>query len=333
MTQKIKIFTNEVGSLWEPEDIETFLGGSEEAIVLFASALAELKYDITVYHSARVKNEKEFKGVKYAPRELAQCDKDDIFITWKDSTPWINGAEAKKKIHWTADIEKSWGVNKSKYKLNIESVDSFVNISKYQRSKNIFVPFQKEHVFPLGVDIESLDKNKENKINNTMLYCSSPDRGLAQLLQDWPQIKKHNPKLKLKVAYGWHNFSFQNFQLRKFKNQIDKLLRQPDIEYLGILRKDEIEKEYWKAQYWGLPLNNPDSELFCLNAVKARYCGCTPVVNKIGALKETVGDYIPYMRFRDGKNKVKQEKAHWDVISWKDVVRKYWEPEIFKGSE
>ena len=330
--RKVKIFTNEVNPPWEPTDLENFLGGSEEAIVMLAGELAKRQYDVTVFHSQRIRAEKIYNGVRYLPREVGQCDAGDIFITWKDSLPWKKNATGALNIHWTADIEQSWGFNQTTNQLNIDKLNAFVNISNYQRRKNIFVPFDKTYAFPLGVNTESLDSNKTDKIPGTVLYCSSPDRGLLNLLQNWNKIKRIYPKLTLKVAYGWNNFNFNNFALRRFKNQIDDLLKQDGIEYLGGLKRDEIEREYWKAEYWILPLNNPDSELFCLNAVKSQYCGCIPIVNKIGALTETVGDYIPYSEFVNGKTVVKKEVGVYSkALSWKEVVDKYWIPELLSN--
>ena len=87
--RKVKIFTNEVVPSWEPTDLENFLGGSEEAIVLFAKELVKLKFDVTVCHSSRIQGEKEYNGVKYEDRKNATCESDNIFITWKDNTPWV----------------------------------------------------------------------------------------------------------------------------------------------------------------------------------------------------------------------------------------------------
>jgi 2-polyprenyl-3-methyl-5-hydroxy-6-metoxy-1,4-benzoquinol methylase len=328
MKEKIKIFTNQVYPAWEPTDLGTFLGGSEELIVLLAEALTRADYDVVVYHSAKTPNLKTHNGVYYAPREKAKCNVDDIFITFKDNYPWLKGAKSKINIHLTADIEPSWGMNPKTHDFNINAIDAFVNISNYQRSRNVFVPVEKQHAFPLGVDIESLEKNKQEKIPQTMLYCSSPDRGLLQLLTDWKHIRQKHTNLTLKVAYGWKHFDFKNMSIRQFKNQVDALLKQDGIEYLGQLTKDEIEREYWKAEYWCLPLNNPDSELFCLNAVKTQYCGCVPIVNKIGALSETVGKYVAYPKFVDGSLKYENDSAgEWSqAMTWDEVVKKYWIP-------
>jgi glycogen synthase len=86
-----------------------------------------------------------------------------------------------------------------------------------------------------------------------------------------------------------------------------------------------MEKLYWKSKYWILPLNNAESELFCLNAIKAQYCGCIPIVNKIGALTETVSNYIEYNDFVKGKLEIIKSNNIIPLFSWKEVVDKFWD--------
>lgn len=313
----IKIFTNEINGGWSPEDLETSLGGSEEAIVQFASELSK-KEEVIVYHTQKEPGDISYNGVTYKDRNDAKCYDTDIFITYKDSKPWINGAKCKKMIHWTTEVERPWDVS---------TIDSYVNISNFHKTRNNWVTPSKNLAIPLGVDTLSLDKNKIEQDKDSILYCSSPDRGLVVLLNNWQSIKSKFPNLKLRIAYGFEYIverSNNNPNALKFRDNIMKMMEQPDIEYLGALSKDDIEKEYWKNQYWILPLQNPDSELFCLNAVKSRYCGATSIVNKIGALKNTVGDYIPYADFVSGNMDIINSDALYDASGWEHIVEQYW---------
>ena len=330
MNQTLKIFTNEVYKGWSPEDLETFLGGSEECVVLLADALQRKDFDVSVYHTqkhseADENSTKTIKGVKYISRQKAKCNSNYIFITFKDPSPWINGAQAIKKIHWSSDIERPWGINRQGIS-HVNNVDFFINITSYHQYKNTFVPPQKQYIIPHGIDTASLNKNKVDKVKNTLLYCSSPDRGLYQLLLDWKKIKEKQPELKLKVSYGWNNFHFQNLDIRRFKFDVEKLLKQDDVEFLGTLTKNQMEKEYWKAEYWILPLHNPDSELFCLNAIKSKYCGCKHIVNKLGGLKDTVWEYIPYRNFVFNNLDIVQDSGIANVATWDEIVERYWMP-------
>ena len=317
--QQIKIFTNPFPGGWTPQDIDTFLGGSEEAVVYLAQTLVEKGAVVTVYHDKN-SNCYLFRGVNYKNREEAECNADDIFITFKDKTPWLNRADAKIKIHWSCETEKIW---------DYKAVDAVVHLSEFHKSRHPWIFASHSNVIPLGIDTDSLTRNKTAKEPGSILYCSSPDRGLQHLIQDWSTIKKHYPNLVLKVAYGFSHIDkfSQNHTVNQFKEDTLKALDQPGIDYLGTLDKDEIEKEYWKAQFWCLPLIHPESELFCLNAVKSRFCGCTPVVNRIGALTNTVGVHFKYSDFISGcAGLIETKKEPVSFLTWSSVVDDYWDP-------
>lgn len=316
---KIKILTNELPGGWSPEELSTSLGGSEEVVTELASELAK-NHEVTVFHSQKEVKEIEYNGAIYLDRLKASCISDEIFITFKDPTPWVNGATCEKMIHWSSDVEQPWNTSK---------IHHFINLTNFHKTRNLWVNPKISSVIPHGIDTKSLDSNKVEKENNTILYCSSPDRGLENLLVHWNEIKKTYPEINLKVAYGFNSFlacTRRNADALAYMNRLQTLMNQDGIEYLGALTKNEIEKEYWKAKYWILPLQRADSELFCLNALKAQYCGALPIVNKIGALKNTVGSYIPYGEFIKGNMNLKQSKADVSALGWDQVVKQYWNP-------
>tara|TARA_Y100000310_G_C20657554_1_gene802796 strand:+ start:1378 stop:2325 length:948 start_codon:yes stop_codon:yes gene_type:complete len=312
----IKIFTNEVAGGWNPLDLKDGLGGSEESIILFSEALVRKGYQISVFHTQKENHSSEYNGVHYFPREAAKCNLDDIFITFKDNIPWVNQAKGKVNIHWTADVERPW---------NTDRIDHFVNLSFFHAQRNLWVSPRKSKIIPLGIDLDSLNHHKQEKNENLMLYCSAPDRGLEQLLRDWENIRKYYSGLELAICYGNESNSLYSLY---------SLLGQDGIKVLGRVTKAIIEELYWKAKYWCLPLNRADSELFCLNAVKAQYCGAIPVVNKIGALKNTVRSYIPYDNFVKGqirKNDINIEyEPSMIAMDWDHIVETYWLP-LFGG--
>lgn len=324
---KIHIFVNEVAGGWVPDDIDRFLGGGEECVVLLAEAFVRHGFKVVVYSNWDDKTIKdiEWHGVEYKPREKAVIGTnpaEEILITFKDPTPHIQGASVFRNIHWSSDVERPWTAPYLNY---------FVNLTEYHQSQNVFVKNSRSVIAPHGVDIASLDKNKCDRVPDTMLYCSSPDRGLVQLVKDWPSVKEHHPKLELRVAYGFRNFQANEAsdpRAGTWERNLLKMMEVAGIEYLGQLSKNKIEEEYWKAQYWCLPLQSPRSELFCLNAVKARYCGCMPVVNKVGGLRSTVGDYIEYPLFANGLTNKVEEFPKATAMTWDAVVKRYWMPMI-----
>lgn len=324
---KLRIFTNHVAGGWFAEEVNEFLGGSEEHMVLLGEAFSRNGYEVYTYHSypeqkdgEKRPKEYEYNGVHYGDRLRAvRVDKGDILLSFKDNLPWRgNERDADVKIYFSMEVERPW---------DISNVDAFVCLTKYHASRISFVPESKKTVIGCGIDTESLDRATEVRNPNSMLYCSSPDRGLLQLLMDWPVIKKQYPEMVLNVTYGFKNLELmagkQGFAL---KNKLLIMMEQEDVNYLGQLNKKDIEKQYYRNQFWVLPLINPDSELFCLNAVKSHYCGCIPVVHKTGALKETVFDFIPYQQFLTGDQSIVLDKREKQVYNWDEMVTEFWTP-------
>lgn len=329
---KIRIFTNEVAGGWWANDLDNFLGGSEECVVLLAEALVRSGFQVTVYHTFPFQktnpiNIYKRKEVTYQPREFADSQKGDILITFKDNLPWIGGeTDASIKIHWSSEVEKPWKTN---------DLDYFVNLTPYHKFQNVFVRNGKSVVVPHGIDTKALVNDSKGmcKEANTILYCSSPDRGLLPLLSNWNFIHKFWPNMRLNVAYGFKNTRLMHSGAKIFENSIMSLIKRSNgVTYLGQLKRKEIHQEYGKSEYWALPLVNPRSELFCLNAIKARVCHCTPIINRIGALKHTASkNYIKFKQFVNGVKDIENEDQLTDndlnpILNWDEVVKNYWIP-------
>lgn len=315
----VKVYTNVVLHGWSPKDLETGIGGSEEKLIEWAKALAK-DYDITIYMNGE---NGDFDGVKYRPHdEFKAWDKHDVFISFKASHILDQSINADKIIHWTTEVEPEW----PKYLLN--SVDEVLTISEYH-TRRMGSQGDKIHHEYLWADFERLDKHKVKREPNTMLYSSSFDRGLEELLARWPVVKEELGLEKLYVTYGWEFLNRMvktNPRLAEWKVRIEKLLDQEGVEMLGQLSNDEMCKMYWKSQYWCLPLNKPDSELFCINAVKAQYCGAKPVVRRIGALQETVADFIDWDELvgqKTGKSHVDNGRQHVTQFSMDKAIKRW----------
>ena len=286
MKKTIRVYTNLVFEGWSASDLETGIGGSEEKLIEWARELSH-KYDITIYHNGV---HGTFDGVKYEDYNLFKpWIHSDIFISFKSKMLLLQSINADKIIHWTSDIE-DWSA------LDIQNVDSISVISDWHKSQMNVPTIDIDRTY-IWADLERLDKNKVKKKKKTMLYCASFDRGLEDLLKVWGTVKNELNLKKLYIAYGWESYDLANkgnANAQKWKEFMIKLMDQDGIEMVGRLTNDDMCKLYWKSQYWCLPCNAPKNELFCINAVKAQYCGCIPVVRRLGGMQETVNEFIDF---------------------------------------
>jgi glycosyltransferase involved in cell wall biosynthesis len=339
---RVDVYTNAVAGGWHPRDLEAFLGGSEESLVLWSRALAAAGVDVTVYYSPPPAADAALEdgGVRWLPRgAFAPHAARDVLITFKDPRPWLLGADARLRIHWSAEIELPWPAALR------ERLTDWVCLSRYHAARMAWLPPGQVRIIPLGFDRAGLLAARRGKVPGRALYCSSPDRGLERLLLDWPLLRERHPGLELHVCYGWQVFDacaagaapHRRHAAGRYRERIRALLRQPGIVNRGALPRAEMAAAYWEAQYWMLPLAHPDAELFCLNALKARCAGAVPVVLRRGALEETVERWHPYDRFAVTPAAALGAPLTGiapgtPALPWEDVVAQYWLPLLQGGT-
>jgi hypothetical protein len=319
----IKIYSNIVLGGWSADSLENRSGGSEEKMIELAKELAK-DNKVIIYHNGK---HGKFEGVEYQEHlSFKPYEPFDVFISFKNRDILKQSINAKKIIHFTTEIEnwKDW---------ELEQVDKVVTISDFHTSRMMPKSPKIEKIY-LWADFERLERNKVDKEEGSMLYCSSLDRGLEQLLSVWGTVMDKLKLKKLYITYGWNTIDLMirnNPKLLDWKNHMLKLMEQKGIEFLGQVSQDEISKYYWKSQYWCLPLNNPDSELFCINAIKSEYCNSIPLVRRIGALTETVNNYLDFDGLLGEKvgqdkfpeNAIEENRKYAQKFNLKDQVQKW----------
>lgn len=124
---------------------------------------------------------------------------------------------------------------------------------------------------------------------NKLIYTSSYDRGLINLLVNWETILSNFPDAELHVAYGWDLFDIgyhNNPERRQWKADMVKLMQQPGITDHGRLGKEELSKLRKSCTFWVYPATF--TEINCISALEAQRDGLIPVTVPLAALDETV---------------------------------------------
>ena len=141
-------------------------------------------------------------------------------------------------------------------------------------------------------------KDIKEKCHNKLIYCSSYDRGLLEMLKwGWPIICKGYPDAELHVYYGWDYFdkfmalSDPDGYRRRFKDELIGLINKYDNVFEhGRVGKQELMniKLHSNIHYY----TGGFEEIDCISTRECASVGCVPVVNLCGAFHDKRKDYI-----------------------------------------
>jgi len=142
-----------------------------------------------------------------------------------------------------------------------------------------------------AIDTSRFEGLTEERVPYRFIWCSSPDRGLEELLTMWPLIKKSMPEATLKIFYGWEYFdtSLHIPAQRIFKQKIRELIQQEGVQWCGRVGQDLLAHELAQADAIIYP---PHSfrETYGIAFVEAQAAGVICFYRENGALGETIGD-------------------------------------------
>jgi len=134
------------------------------------------------------------------------------------------------------------------------------------------------------------ENNKIGRNPQRLIYSSSPDRGLEQLIPIFKKAKEFVPGLELHVFYGFDNIDKvieKNPFVAKMKDSIMNGISSTDgIFWHGRIGQYELLIEWMKSGIWCYPINF--TETSCISCMEAQACGVIPVVSPVWALAENV---------------------------------------------
>lgn len=139
-------FTN-----WSPKQLSdpkgSFIGGSEEAVIMMASALTKQGYRVTVYNDPGV-DEGLHDGVEYFPfYKLNKNDEFNILIVWRQVGFFDQEFKAKKTYLWNHDIQNALEYNEKRMK----KINKVFFLSKWHRDNVPNLPEEKVMVTSNGI--------------------------------------------------------------------------------------------------------------------------------------------------------------------------------------
>ncbi|MGO9916668.1 MAG: methyltransferase domain-containing protein [Isosphaeraceae bacterium] len=179
-----------------------------------------------------------------------------------------------------------------------------------------------------------------------IVYTSSPDRGLLNLLKIFARAREFEPRLTLSAAYGFNNLEKcePDEQQTRYRNSCETLMKQDGVTWLGRMGQEQLYREFLSAGIWCYPTYF--TETSCVTCMEAQALGAIPITNPIWALKDNVqhGFYIQGDPAKDlfcraeyvarlvklardaaTQNRLRREMMPWarDKFTWETIATQY----------
>ena len=230
-----------------------------------------------------------------------------------------------------------------KNKINVLWMHHFVNQKEAQNlSSNEFVDkldwivynsnwnFEK-HVYQFKVPenkcvvirnaIEKIDIVEKPKDKISLIYHTTPWRGLVHLLKVFKNLNLENVELNVCSSTIIYGKKFDTVLGKKYENLFNECKNTKNVNYLGFTKNEKIIKLLIKMHIFSHPSIWPETS--CISAIESMAAGCEVVTTNLGALYETCSPFATFVNF--DRNFDNLEKRYSKTLL--NSIKNYWSDE------
>jgi glycosyltransferase involved in cell wall biosynthesis len=276
------------------------LGGMQSALVYLSCELVKQGHEVVIIN--RSESNELFQGVGTIGLSeglnaefLNSCD--CLVSIYCDARLLRECGYAKKLILWTGHNENEPSVQKLMHQDEVSKWDGFVFKTRWQQNQFLrkfrldpaVCTFIGNAVAPFFINQNYNKKYFFNEKRHPVFYYSStPFRGLEILLRAFPLIYQRFPESKLKIFSSMKTYQAESDN--KYFNNLYSVCRQMQgVEYYGSLPQKALSAELHKVDCLAFPSSY--AETSCITLMEAMVSACIPIVNDLGALRETSSGY------------------------------------------
>lgn len=173
-------------------------------------------------------------------------------------------------------------------------IDHVVCVSEWQRNcyiKHFKLPEQKVSVIRNGgAEYYNYDGRKKSK---TLIYASTPFRGLEYIPYVFSRVLEKHPDAHLKVFSGMNLYGSDDDPHHRLYEELKEL---KNTTYSPAIPHKELAEHMKEAAFFAYP--NTWEETSCVTLIEAMRTGCYPVISNLGALPETSCGYGTIVDFK-----------------------------------
>lgn len=260
------------------------VGGAELALMTWAKEMVSRGHIVRIYNDPPAENADSNKVQFYNVHSFSPNDKRDVLITFRGPSKLAPGAYRNLHIGWSTDQ-----YTEGDYIQWYQDVDKMVLISEFHKEDHlkrypaaVFQIMEKGRIVDIGTDLACYETNPIEKVENQVIFCSVPDRGLQVLKDLWPSILAIKPELKLLITsdYTLWGFPVPNNEQHKLS-----FIGIPNVKFLGNVPRSELIKYQLQSEAQLYPCTYDEN--FCIANSECQVAGCFTVTSDIAALRTT----------------------------------------------
>jgi len=296
---KVLFYTGYQKNKWDG-NTTSGIAGSEIAVIKIAEELINFGYEVVV--SGDVAHSGIIRGVDYCHLDYIHEDHGDTFDIIVGTSYAHFAIEFEnyraKKVFWAHNTEchhwyKGELISDDKVEeimsYDTDWIDATVTLTrwhawKYQDNYSWLDEYQAK--IGNGIDKSTFVGHPVKNINS-FIWSSAIDRGLVELLQNWPRIKSVLPGATLNVY--WPAYSNEYVEMDWIKEH-QKTLEDIGVSFHGSVDQETLHRSMLESDYWCYLTSY--EETYCITALEMQYAKVLPIVTKVAALKETVASGI-----------------------------------------
>lgn len=302
--KRIVIYTGPAWEKWNRSTVDSGMAGSETWASELGAEFSRMGFLTTIFNDCPVDGEVDRDGVVYRHYSTLAAYLEYNYI---DYMILSRTCEPMKQTrlhtnHTYVMVHDVWLHPDPNHDLRAWAVQKFAVLSDWHRDffcQHHKVDPSKIMMTANGVREELYAGVDVGAKKNMAVYSSSADRGLYQLLQMLPRIRKEVPDFELVTTYGWRNWEEAakvrgNPAEMRMIEELKEMLKQPGVRDLGRVSKTELAGLQKEAKVWLFPVTF--EETFCIGSVENGMAKNALVTTPYAGLLTTLGDTPSYIQ-------------------------------------